>query len=189
MSDPGDVARTLVRHLHHLGTGDLAILRRAPDPADAPAFWRMAARIEDLSRAPNRWGPVVRALAILTPKGAPENRPAADGRPALIDPSRPLGAALCDGCDPRWHEAASPRPLLSERRFAQLLAARGAQRSVLLTRAVRALAARRDPRHGLHVGDLAWAFLHVGEPGCIAGPYYRRLDPVQRPRDKESENV
>ena len=184
MADPNRVAFDLAQALHRMGTGDLAVLRRAGDPTVAPAFWRLAARHDDLSRAPERWGPVVQALAILTPKGAPQSRPSRGvddhERAALIDPGRAFGEALCDACDPGWQEASSPRPLLSERRLAQLLAARGTVRQTLLLRAVRALAATRDPRHGLDVGDLAWAFLHAGEPGRIAGPYYRRLDRAGR---------
>ena len=187
MADPNRLAFDIAQALHRMGTGDLAVLRRAGDPTAAPAFWRLAARHDDLARGPDRWGPIVQALAVLTPKGAPENRPARRAgdhdRAALIEPARRLGEALCDACDPAWHEAPSPRPLLSERRLAQLLAARGATRRTLLLRAVRALAARRDPRHGLDVGDLAWAFLHAGDPGRIAGPYYRRLDRAGRGAD------
>lgn len=174
MPDPNDTAFSVAAELRHLGTGEMAALRRLDEATAAPAFWRLAARHEAIATAPNRWAPIVRALALLTPKGPPEDRP------ALNDATRRFGTALCDGCDPSWPGGGQPRPLLSERRLAQLLAARGPQRTILLTRAIRALAAQRDPNHGLRTGDLAWAFLRVDDPGAIAGPYYRRLDAAQR---------
>ncbi len=174
MPDPSETAFGVAADLRHLGTGEMAALRRLDEATAAPAFWRLAARHEALAAAPDRWAPIVRALALLTPKGPPENRP------ALHHAAKRLGAALCDGCDPAWPGETQARPLVSERRLAQLLAARGLQRTVLLTRAIRALAARRDPNHGLHTGDLAWAFLRAEDPGAIAGPYYRRLDAAQR---------
>ena len=52
-----------------------------------------------------------------------------------------------------------PRPMLSERRLAQLMAARGSQRAVLLARAMHALA--RSMPHGSRVNlvDVAYALL------------------------------
>lgn len=139
-----------------------------------PAYWRLAARHASLSDRPDRWAPIVRALAILTPKGAPEDRH------DLHDGTRPLGEALCDGGDPGWPGTGAPRPMLSERRLAQLMAARSKQRTVLLTRAIRALAASKPSRAGLRVPDIAWAFLDATRSETLAAPYYRRLDRAER---------
>ena len=172
--DPNRLAPALAGDLRRLGTGDLAALRRLEDSTASPAFWRLAARHAPLTAHPEAWAPILRALAILTPKGPPEERS------DLHDPKRSFGVALCDGGDPNWPGDGSPRPLVSERRLAQLMAARGPQRTTLMVRAVRALAARRDPRTGVNTGDLAWAFLNPANAGAIAGPYYRRLDAAQR---------
>lgn len=119
----------------------------------------------------------MQALAILTPKGPPGERG------DLHDPERKLGEALCDGGRPDWpgglSHGTSPRPMISEQRLAQLLAARGSQRSVLLLRAVRALAASRDVAVGVDVGDLAWRFIDP-DPGKLAAFYYARLDRAER---------
>lgn len=173
--------------LQHLANGDTADLRRLDDPISAPAYWRFAARHEVLGRLPGTWGPIVRALAILTPKGPPGERP------DLHDSKRKFGAVLCDGGSADWPgtlaPGSAPRPVVSERRLAQLLAARADQRSTLLTRAVRAIAARRDPHSGVDVRDLAWAFFSTDRPGTIAEPYYRRLDGAQRAAEKTDETT
>ena len=183
MSDPGTTARSLAVAMRHLTNGEMATLRRLGPDAAAPAYWRLASRHEALDRGRVRWAPIVQALAILTPKGSPGERP------DLHDRRRPLGMALCDGGDPGWPGEGAVRPCISERRLAQLLAARGDQRATLLIRAVRALAARRNPRVGLDVADLAWAFLNPANAGAIAGPYYRRLDREEARRDEETEDA
>jgi len=170
--DPGAIALSVVAQLRHLDPGALAALRRMDDDGAVPAFWRLAASREPLSRRADRWAPIVRALAILTPKGTPEERP------DLHDAKRPLGEALCDGGNPDWPGA--PRPMLSERRLAQLMAARAKQRTVLLTRAIRALAASKSSDAGLRVPDIAIAFLDPARPELLAAPYYRRLDRAER---------
>ena len=110
-------------------------------------------------------------------------------RPDLHDKTRPLGETLCDGGNPDWPGA--PRPMLSERRLAQLMAARGKQRAVLLTRAIRALAASKPSGAGLRVPDIAWAFLNPECSEMLAAPYYRRLDRAERdanhPKDTPSD--
>ena len=184
--EPSRLATALAGELRRLGTGDLAALRRLEEATAAPAFWRLVTRYAPLGARPEAWAPILRAFAILTPKGPPEERP------DLHDSKRPFGVALCDGGDPNWPGDGSPRPLISERRLAQLMAARGPQRTALMVRAVRALAARRDPRTGLNTGDLAWAFLNPANAGAIAGPYYRRLDAAQRrsgadPKDETAD--
>ena len=154
--------------LRLLDPGPLAELRRMEPGIAAPAFWRLAARHPDtIGARPEEWMEIIRILAILTPKGAPENRP------ALHDASRALGAVLCDGGDPGW---SGDRPVISERRLAQLLAARGPSRVVALTRAARALARSRPPQAGLDVRAVAWAILHPAGTARIAEHYYRRLD-------------
>lgn len=170
--DPSVIALSLAGQLRRFDPGPMAALRRMGDDGAVPAYWRLAARHAPLSARPERWAPIVRALAILTPKGAPEDRP------ELHDATRPLGEALCDGGDPNWPGA--PRPMFSERRLAQLMAARDGQRTVLLTRAVRALAASKSASAGLRVPDLAWVFLNPDRSETLAAPYYRRLDRAER---------
>lgn len=167
-----DAALAAVGALRWMGPGELAELRRG---GSGPALWRTEARLvakglvaeRDLAR----WSPVIQALAILTPKGAPQDRG------ELHDPGRPWGRVLCDGGDPDWKpDPAAPRPAgLSERRLAQLLAARSEARAVLMMRAARLVAARRGAL-GVHVGDLARALLHPDAPEIVARPYYARLD-------------
>ncbi|MDG1117624.1 MAG: hypothetical protein P8N72_10910 [Flavimaricola sp.] len=171
MSDADAVnkaAIAAVRELGRLDPGALADLRRMQAESAAPAFWRLAARHPDtIGARQEAWIVILRIFAILTPKGA------AEGRPALHDAARPFGAALCDGGDPGW---TGPSPILSERRLAQLLNARGETRNVLLTRAARALATSRPPGAGLDVRTIAWAVLAPKGAAKIAETYYRRLD-------------
>jgi len=167
-SDVNIAAVGAARDLRMLGPGPLAELRRMKPDVAASAFWRLAARHPDsIGARKEEWIEIIRILAILTPKGDPE------GRPALHDASRPLGRALCDGGDPAW---TGERAALSEHRLAQLLAARGAARVVALTRAARALARSRPPQAGLDVRDIAWAILNPAGTARIAEHYYRRLD-------------
>lgn len=177
-NSPSSIALSIAGSLRHLGNGDLADLRRLGTTATAPAYWRLAAQHDALDHQHAAWVPIVKALAMLTPKGPPGERP------ELNDPKRKFGAVLCDGGSLDWPGASSsthsPRPVTSERRLAQLLAARGAQRITLLTRAVRMIASRRDLHVGLDVPDLAWAFLNSDRPDAIARHYYRRLDGAQR---------
>ena len=154
--DPRTVALSIAGQMRAFGSGEMAALRRLDEGVAVPAYWRLAARHDALHARREAWTPIVRALAVLTPKGPPG---------ALG------GGTLAPG--------ASPRPLVSEARLAQLMAARGRQRAVLLTRAVRALAASRDVGIGLDVGDLAWCFL-TPDAGRLAAPYYARLDRVAR---------
>lgn len=153
--DHGATALSIAAALRPLDPGALAALRRMTGDGSVPAYWRLAASRPMLSDAPEKWVPIVRAIGILTPKGAPEDRS------DLHDAARPLGKVLCDGGDPDWPgklgPGQKPKPKLSERRLAQLLAARGAQRTILLTRAIRALAASRSGKMGVHVPDIAWA--------------------------------
>ena len=177
-ANPRAVAMSLAGILCHIGNGELAALRRIDEEAATPIYWRLAARHDVLAARRAAWVPIVRALAVLTAKGPPGDRG------ELHDARRRFGALLCDGGTSGWPGSLapgrSPRPALSERRLAQLLAARGPQRATLLTRAVRAVAARRDSALGVDVGDLAWVFLDAGGPEAIAQPYYQRLDRAAR---------
>ena len=176
--DPGSTALSIAAELRRLDPGALAALRRMGDDGAVAAYWRLAASRPPLSDRPAQWAPIVRALAILTPKGAPEERG------DLHDPKRPLGTALCDGGDPDWPGRLSPgqkpKAAFSERRLAQFMAARGRQRNILLTRAIRALAASKPASAGLRVPDIAWAFLQSDPSEMLAKSYYHRLDRAER---------
>ena len=177
--------RAAAAAIGRLEPGDLAALRRMQEDRPAPAFWRLAARHPGtIGRADQepQWVAVLRIIAILTPTGNPEERP------VLHDQRQPLGKVLCDGGDPAWD---GNKPALSEQRLAQLLAARGAQRAVLLTRAMRAIARSRAPDSGVNVVDIAAALVPLDDhffrlrqrrlsERRIAKPYYDRLDAAQR---------
>lgn len=169
------------KQIQHLEPGALAELRRMEAERIAPAFWRLAARHPDTIGQPGNqgiWMAIVRLIAILTPKGDPEKRS------PLHDSKRRLGAVLCDGGDPAWPPPGSPRPALSERRLIQLLAARGSQREVLLTRVVRAVARSRVPDRGVNLVDLALVLLKPTDGRLLAEPYYSRLDWAERTTDQ-----
>ena len=125
---------------------------------------------------------VLRMLARLTPLNlAPAERP------GLHNPVRPLGALLCDGGAAKdWAMTTEPRPFLSERRLAWLIAARGARRLQLLERAVTGLARRaalhtgHESTRGLDLRDLATAALGTMEPRRLAEPYYAVLERAGR---------
>lgn len=164
--------------LRILDPGALADLRRMTPELGAPAFWRLAAQHPDtIGRDTQAWAAIITILAILTPKGAPINRP------ALHDAKRAFGAVLCDGGDPAW---SGDRPVFSERRLAQLLAARGPARIEALTRAARILAHTRLAAVGLDVRGIAWAVLDPNAATRIAEHYYRRLDHVTSAQPKET---
>ena len=160
--------------MSRLDPGAMAALRRMTVQTPAPAFWKIAVARQDvmLDGSRDKWIEILRILAVLTPRGAPETRP------PLHDGARPngrLGAALCDGGNPAWH---GDRPMMSERRLAQMLATRGTARIEALVRAARAIASHRDPCAGLDVRSIAWAVLAPDNTNAIAEAYYRRLDHV-----------
>ena len=163
MSEPDAVNLSVIAAanvLRHMDPGPLAELRRMTTELGAPAFWRLAAQHPDtIGRDTEAWAAIITILAILTPKGSPENRP------ALHDAKRPFGAVLCDGGDPAW---SGDRPVFSERRLAQLLAARGPARTVALVRAARVLARTRPATSGLDVRGIAWAVLNPNNASQIA---------------------
>lgn len=166
-----------------LDPGPLAELRRMSlesDAVGAPYFWRLAARYDFGANDRLRtWARTVQLMAILTDKGAAEEKSSPH------DKSRGLGSALCDGGDPGWGDGkVTLRPMLSEQRFARLLAAKGPMRHDLTERAVRALAANKPPGAGLNCTDLAWFLLFPDNPAHarkLARDYYARLDRAFRP--------
>lgn len=181
---PRAIALSIAGLMKGFGSGEMAALRRLDRDASAPAYWRLAARHPVLETRRDDWAPIVQALALLMPKGPPEERG------ELHDPRRPLGRVLCDGGRHGWPDDAAqgaPRPAFSEQRLAQLLAARSSQRRILLLRAVRMLAANRDSGTGLDVGDLALCFIDP-EPRRLAAPYYHRLDRAERAAKATTEN-
>ncbi len=185
---PAIAARAIAKRLQGLPPGPLAELRRMTGDEVAPEFWRLAARYPGtIGRrdGEREWIAIVRIFAILTEKGDPRAR-----RP-LHDPTRRLGAVLCDGGDRDWPPPGvrPPRPAFSERRLAQLMAARGPQRAVLLERAARALARSRNPASGINVVDIAHALLEPDNRRQLAEPYYRRLDPPERAAPESEEGT
>lgn len=179
--DTAALAREIATMLRGLEPGPLAVLRRMDD-SGAPAFWRLAARHPAIGRDLGAWRAITRMLAILTPKGRPEDRP----RPAQVIA---LGRALCDGGDPGWtpRDPTSPDGVVSEQRLAAFLAMRGPSRRVALERLVRALARGLPADCQVSPADLAFAVLAPADPQHrIARDYYARLD--SRFADKEAQD-
>lgn len=178
MARIAETAIAIAAGLRLMGTGELAALRRGQEGS---ALWRLQARHAEAMRArPEDWAAIIQAIAILTPKGAPE------GRAEIHDSKRSWGAVLCDGGDPQWRsDPVAPRPAgLSERRLALLLAARDETRRVLTLRAARLIAARRTAP-GVDLGGLARSLLRPDEPEIVARPYYARLDGHAPPPETE----
>ena len=172
-------ALAAAKMLQHLDPGQMAELRRIRTASTgAPGFWRLVARHpETIARQQETWMAIIRILAILTPKGE------AAKRPPLHNAKRRLGEVLCDGGDPGWPHSNPLRPVLSERRLAQLMAARKRQREVLLERAARAINRTLQSGCGVNVVDIAWTLLDQdsGRIGRrLAESYYRRLDGADR---------
>lgn len=185
---PTSAVRAAAKRLQHLPPGPLAELRRMKDDEAAPEFWRLVAQYPCTIGRRDRereWIAIVRILAMLMEKGDPQAR-----RP-LHDPNRSLGTALCDGGDRDWPPSGggSPRPAFSEQRLAQLMAARGSQRAVLLERAARSLARSRNPSSGINVVDIAYAVLKPDDQRQLAEPYYRRLDLAERAAQVSEEGT
>ena len=189
--DPQPVGKTAIAAagmLKDLAPGPLAALRRMEFPNGASCFWRLAARYPE-TIAPSReadWMTIVKILAILTPRGDPEQR-----KP-LHQSRRALGEVLCDGGNPAWPDSNPPRPVLSERRFAQLLASRGEQKRVLFTRAMQAISRTYQSGSGIDVVDIAWTVLASNSGPMkqrLARAYYRRLDRAGRNAETNQEGA
>ena len=165
---PGSAAVAMAESLRHLGPGPLAETRRMKPGTGSAVFWRLASRHPQIvAKHPESWMEIVRILALLTPRGAPERRG------SLHDPRRRLGAVLCDGGDPGW---TGPRPAFSPRRMDQLIAARGPRRAYLLQNAARLIASRRIPGGQVNVLDIARSLLFPRDGRMLAESYYGRLD-------------
>jgi CRISPR system Cascade subunit CasB len=171
------IVDTLSRGLLALDTGSLADLRKMSVDGPGPhAYWKLAAECDVIDQPFLRWAPLVRAMALMTPKG---QRQLSD---RVHDHERKLGAALCDGGAAAWPNG-SPSPLLSEQRLGRLLAAPGARRSEMLTRAVAMVAVNRDRSRGLDCVGLASLMLGKDvkrDAEDVARAYYRRLDGANR---------
>jgi CRISPR system Cascade subunit CasB len=191
INDPiGETIFAIGNALAKLEPGALAQLRRetgdplAPRP---PYFWRLLARHPEIGRNEETWLRVIRIMAILTDKGDPEgkrspHRPKSKGTKWLG-----FGASLCDGGDPAWGAGElEPKGMLSELRFARLLAATDTMRADLLERAARALTAKKPAGgNGFDCADMAKFLLYQDNPKHgqrLARDYYARLD-----RDHQSD--
>ncbi|MCE2523977.1 MAG: hypothetical protein J4F49_12305 [Rhodobacteraceae bacterium] len=161
-NDPKFLAIRTSNRLRKLSPGALARLRRMPEDGAVPEFWRLGLPESC------KWVVIARILAILTDRGEPELRG------SLHDESKHFGELLCDGGQATW--TANDRPLLSELRLAQLLAARDTVRHVLMIRAVQALRAKHSSSLSVNVADIALAVLKPEKNEVIAKPYYQRLD-------------
>lgn len=170
--------------LKSLDTGPLADLRRmdlAKGDITAPYVWRLAARYNLPTDKDSRWPHILQLMAILTDKGPPDHdKPSPHLRATKDNQATSLGRVLCDGGDPEWERyEQKPKPVLSEARFARLLAARGATRRALLYHAVRVLAARKPAGAAIDCVQLAYVALSK-DPKIsnhqLARDYYARLD-------------
>ena len=180
---PARAVIAAAKMMQHLDPGSLAELRRMEQGRGAPHFWRLVAQHPRTIGRPEKedtWMNIIRIIAILTPKGGSAERPQLHNR------RRPLGEVLCDGGDPGW---TGPRQAFSERRLAQLIAARGPQRAVLLERAARALARSMPSGSGVNVPDVAHLLLTPDDGRRLAEPYYRRLDSAERAAKQSEEGA
>lgn len=195
--DLRDTIFEIGRTLAGLDPGALAELKRMSldaDQAGAPYFWRLAAR-HDFGNGGRleTWARIVQIMAILTDKGAPEGKRSPHEPATKVNGWRGLGAALCDGGDPGWGRGQTgSRPMLSELRFARLLASRGEMRGELLERAARALAAKKSPGSGVECTDLARLLLdpdNTHHARKLARDYYSRLDGERRVDDTTKDDT
>ena len=186
-----DTIFAIGRTLAGLDPGPLAELRRISlegDQPGAPYFWRLASKHDfGTGNRLETWARIVQIMAILTDKGPP------DGKTSPHSNTYGLGRSLCDGGDPTWGQGETePRPMLSELRFARLLAARGVMRAELTERAARALAAKKPPAASVNCTDLAWFLLEADNPAharTLARDYYACLDRAGRNDDRKTETT
>jgi CRISPR system Cascade subunit CasB len=179
-----ETMETASQRLLGLDPGPLAELRRMePDGVGTPIFWRLAAELGFRADQTKEWMQVVRILALLTPK----SRSSSPAR--LHDSFQKLGRMFCDGGDQTWPlDPKNPRPVLSESRFARLLATPAAQRGEAIERIARMLARTRASEVGINCADIARLLLQADDSlplQNLARDYYHRLDPAERNATKE----
>lgn len=181
MPSLNDAVTEISATLSRLKPGPLAELRRMkPDGPGTPDFWRLAAELDLHQGRIDAWMRIVRIMAILTDKGAPETRI------PLHDPKRPLGRVLADGGDIEWRPPPGekdPSPVLSEARFARFVALTPDRRGEALERIARALARTRRPGHGVNCRDIAALLIDGDSPDHVrklARDFYNRLDGAKR---------
>jgi len=184
--DYKDAVGTVSTEMSKLGTGPLAELRRMDvGGPGCTAFWDLAAKGGFLDWTPlDPWMRLVKIMAILTPKGE-------RGKGVVLhQPSRRLGAVLCDGGDPDWKDV--NRPFLSESRLARFLAQPADQHGVALERIARALANRITPKSGVDCAAIAALLLFPDSSTtrqALARDYYRRLDSANHPAKPEEADA
>jgi CRISPR system Cascade subunit CasB len=174
----------IVNTLAKLEPGALAQLRReAGDPLAPrpPYFWRLLSRHPEIGRNEEMWLRIVRIMAILTDKGDPKEKRSPHRARSFKNKYLGFGASLCDGGGPAWGVGElEPKAMLSELRFARLLAATGNIRADLLERAARALAAKKSAgSNRFDCADVAKFLLFEDDPKHgqrLARDYYVRLD-------------
>ncbi|CFX29890.1 conserved protein of unknown function [Candidatus Filomicrobium marinum] len=197
-SKTGDTIFAFGRTLADLDPGALADMRRMSldgNAHGAPYFWRLASRHGfGTGDRLATWARIVQIMAILTDKGQPEGKRSPHAPATKDNGWRGLGQALCDGADLNWPgelpPGSKPRPMLSELRFARLLAARGPMRAELMERAARALAAKKPPGAQVNCTDLAYFLLDPDNPAHarkLARDYYARLDRAGRNDDQSNK--
>ena len=160
----------LATYIANLDPGSAAALRRGPlAGAGAAAFWKLAAEHASSGavRDETGWAALVRAIAILTPKGRET------GRTPAHDPKVSMGAALYGAG-------------VSELRLARLLNAPREMRRDLAIRLCRRLAATEHKRFDLCT--LEKLILFGGDPTSrkIARDYYRAEAKAGRASDESS---
>lgn len=165
--------------IRELTPGPLSELRRMdPDGPLPPAFWMVSTPLRLDDRELPAWIGAAKAIAMLAEKGRQEDRP------KIHDPARHLGALFCDGGDPGWPgTSGTSKPMLSEARFARLLAAPPAARGPMLLRVVRWLAGVKPPGTSVDCADIVRILTRLDDPGPLrklARDYYRRLDSARR---------
>jgi CRISPR system Cascade subunit CasB len=185
LSDPiEETVFAIGNALAKLDPGALAQLRREPGDPLAPRppyFWRLRSRHPEISGNEEAWLRIIRMMAILTDKGDAKDKRSPHRAKSIKNNHLGFGASLCDGGDPAWGVGElEPKAMLSELRFARLLAATGTMRADLLERAARALAAKKSASgNGFDCADIAKFLLDENDPKHgqrLARDYYARLD-------------
>ena len=154
----GKIVR-LAGRIGRLDPGQAASLRRDPlAGSGSAAFWQLMAEneIRPGRKQLERWATVIRAIAILTPKGRRNSdRP----KPSPHDGANPMGTAL--------HQAG-----ITQLRLARLLSARAGMRRDLVVRTCRRLAAKEAVRFDLRTLARFVLFEDEDEARWIARHYY-----------------